>query len=369
MEPGRFEIHQRRGLILAAKNGNSAQRFGLRERTVITLIISVKNLQKQFQTYERGSSLGEVVRSLFIRKQKTITALKDISFEVDEGELLGFIGPNGAGKSTTLKILTGVLHPTAGEVNVMGYVPWQNRRKYVSGIGAVFGQKSQLYMDVPPNDAFRLNKAIYDIPDHEYNENLNLMVELLGVQDVIRKPTRQLSLGERMKCEFIMSMLHNPKIVFLDEPTIGLDVVAKEKIRDFIRQMNEKGVTFILTTHDVTDVERLAKRVIVINEGTIVFDDSMSAMKKHLGNKKLVKLTLEDRLPEFNLLGVTVRDVLTEREAEIEIDYDRVDINEFIAFISQSSRIEDITINELPVEKIIIDLYGTDSRQTQEQPL
>jgi len=236
------------------------------------MLIEVENLAKTYKSYQRGNTFGEAVKSLFVRKPLYIPALKEISFSIDQGELLGFLGPNGAGKSTTLKILTGVLHPSSGSVRIMGYTPWRDRRKYVANIGAVFGQKSQLLWDIPPVDAFYLNKAIYAIPEREFKKTMDQMVELLGVGELIRKPTRQLSLGERMKCEFIMAMLHQPKIVFLDEPTIGLDVIAKDKIREFILEMNKNGVTFILTTHDLGDIEHLAKRVIVVNHGEIVFN-------------------------------------------------------------------------------------------------
>ena len=178
-------------------------------------------------------------------------ALKGISFSIKKGELLGLLGPNGAGKSTTIKILTGILFPTSGKVESFGYVPWKARKKYVAHIGAVFGQKSQLVWDIPPIDSFYMNKAIYDIKTEDYKKRLNKMVAMLEAKELIKKPTRQLSLGERMRCEFIIAMLHNPEIVFLDEPTIGLDVIAKEQIRVFIKEMNNRGVTFILTTHDM----------------------------------------------------------------------------------------------------------------------
>lgn len=241
------------------------------------MIIDVRDLRKTYTTFQRGHTFKEALASLFVRKTIEVEAVKGISFQIGKGEIVGFLGPNGAGKSTTLKILTGVLHPTSGDVRIMRFVPWKQRRSYVARIGAVFGQKSQLLWDIPPLDAFYMNKAIYAIPLSEFEETLNELTELLDVRDVSRKPTRQLSLGERMKCEFIMAMLHRPDIVFLDEPTIGLDVIAKENIREFITKMNRKGVTFILTTHDLDDVEQLAERVIVINHGEVVFDDSIGA--------------------------------------------------------------------------------------------
>ena len=191
-------------------------------------IIKVDKLTKTFTTYERGGTFREALKSLIVRKKKLVEALKAVSFEIEEGELIGFLGPNGAGKSTTLKILTGILFPTSGTVEIMGYIPWKDRRKYVANIGAVFGQKSQLLFDIPPLDSFLLNQSIYNIPEQAFKKTMNEMVEMLDLEKIVRKPTRQLSLGERMKCEFVMAMLHQPKIVFLDEPTIGLDVIAKD---------------------------------------------------------------------------------------------------------------------------------------------
>jgi len=322
------------------------------------MIIDVKNLNKTFTTYERGNKFSDVIKSVFARKEIIVNALHDISFNIEEGELVGFLGPNGAGKSTTLKILTGILHPTSGEVNIMGYTPWLERKKYVGKIGAVFGQKSQLFFDVPPIDSFYLNKAIYDIPDNEFKKTLDNMAELLNIQNIMKKPTRQLSLGERMKCEFMMSMLHNPKIVFLDEPTIGLDVIAKDKIREFIVEMNKKGTTFILTTHDLADIEHLAKRIIVINGGEMVFDDSLQSLKKYLGTKKIITLKLTNILPDMDAPGIKIINRISDYEAEIELDYNLYNMNEFIAYISKTSSIEDMSIKEIPIEKIIKNLYS-----------
>ncbi|HNX64284.1 MAG TPA: ATP-binding cassette domain-containing protein, partial [Oscillospiraceae bacterium] len=213
-------------------------------------VISVKNLTKTYYTYKRGSGLKETVKSFFHRTKVKINAVEDISFSVEAGEICGILGPNGAGKSTTIKMLCGALFPTFGDILVMGYMPSKERKKYVNYIGAVFGQKSQLIWDIPPIDSFHMNKAIYGIPDDDFNARLNELAGIFEVTEIMQKPTRVLSLGERMKCEFIMAMLHNPKVVFLDEPTIGLDVIAKTKIREFIKRMNESGTTFILTTHD-----------------------------------------------------------------------------------------------------------------------
>jgi len=321
------------------------------------VIIKIENLCKTFKSFERGGSFKEVFQSLFIRKSKETKAVDNINFEIKEGELVGFLGPNGAGKSTTLKMLTGVLFPTSGTAEVMGFIPWKDRKKYVSNIGAVFGQKSQLIWDIPPIDSFNMNKAIFSIPNDEYNEILNEMVDLLDVSDIIKKPTRQLSLGERMKCEFIISMLHKPKIVFLDEPTIGLDVIAKEKIREFILKMNRKGITFILTTHDLSDIEQLASRVIIINHGKIVFDDDMPKLKRYSGDYKMISVQTQNKLPEEYPEGICVLENILPNEAKFELNTALVSLNRFIEIITYNNIIKDMSISEPPIEKIIKQLY------------
>jgi len=320
-------------------------------------IINVRNLVKIYTTYERGHSFKEALVSLFRRKMLEVKAVKGLTFHVGAGEIVGFLGPNGAGKSTTLKILTGVLHPTSGDVRIMGFTPWKQRKKYVAGIGAVFGQKSQLLWDIPPIDAFYMNKAIYDIPEDAFHETLNQLVELLDVEKLIRKPTRQLSLGERMKCEFIMAMLHRPAVVFLDEPTIGLDVIAKEKIREFIREMNKRGVTFILTTHDLADVDQLARRVIVVNHGEIVFDDSIVALRNFLGAKKTVRITTEAPADWMSIEGIQVISEDSMLEAELELDTELLPLKEFIRLINEKYTIHDMSIDSLPIERVIKELY------------
>lgn len=327
-------------------------------------MILVEDLVKTYQTYERGHSFREALLSLFKRKAIEVGAVKGLSFQVEPGEMVGFLGPNGAGKSTTLKILTGVLHPTSGNVQIMGYTPWQQRKHYVRHIGAVFGQKSQLLWDIPPIDAFYMNKAIYGIADAPFQETMNQLVDLLDVEHIIRKPTRQLSLGERMKCEFIMAMLHRPSIVFLDEPTIGLDVIAKERIRDFIMEMNRQGVTFILTTHDLGDIEQLAKRVIVVNHGEIVFDDSIDALRNFLGAKKKVKVTTEQPMNWDVVDGVRVLSQKSALEVELELDTELLPLKEFIRLSNEQATILDMSIDSLPIEQVIKELYGLDKQSS-----
>jgi ABC-2 type transport system ATP-binding protein len=321
------------------------------------MMITVENLKKIYITYKRGHTFLETLKSMVRRVKIPVEALKGISFSIGKGELLGLLGPNGAGKSTTIKILTGILYPTSGRVESFGYVPWKARKKYVSRIGVVFGQKSQLVWDIPPLDSFYMNKAIYGIKNTEYSERLNKMTAMLKAEDIIRKPTRQLSLGERMRCEFIMAMLHNPAVVFLDEPTIGLDVIAKEQIRAFIKDMNARGVTFILTTHDMDDVEHLARRVIVINHGEIVFDGGMDELKNHLGTKKVVRVATHEKLPPLSGRGVENVRLLSEYEAELELDLSKIELNTFIKAMNAKNTIRDMAIHEPPLETVIKKLY------------
>lgn len=324
-------------------------------------IIHIQELKKTYTTYERGSTFLDTVKSLFVRKKIYMEALKGISLDIGEGELIGFLGPNGAGKSTTLKILTGVLYPTSGNVDIMGYTPWLHRKAYVSNIGAVFGQKSQLIWDIPPMDSFEMNRAIYGIPTADYKRRLNDMIEMLSIENIIHKPTRQLSLGERMKCEFVMAMLHAPRVVFLDEPTIGLDVIAKEKIRDFIHEQNKEGVTFILTTHDLGDVEQLARRVVVVNHGEIVFDNTVEALKKSLGTRKRVNLSTSKEIHDMSENeGIQIIGRTSPCIVELELDMDRIELNRFIQSMNEEFIITDMVMSDPPIESVIKELYTKD---------
>jgi ABC-2 type transport system ATP-binding protein len=322
------------------------------------MVIEVRGLRRTYTTYERGSSFREVVASLVRRRPVHVEALRGIDLDIRAGERVGFLGPNGAGKSTTLKILTGVLHPTAGEARVLGFVPWRERKRYVARIGAVFGQKSQLVWDIPPLDAFLMNQAIYGIPEAEFRRTLGRLTELLGAERITRQPTRNLSLGERMKCEFIMAMLHRPEVVFLDEPTIGLDVVAKEAIHGFVREMNREGVTFLLTTHDLEDVERLAERVVVINGGELVFDDGLEALRRSLGARKRVRVSTDESLDGLVLPGLVVVERHGPGDVEYELDLATLELDRFIAAVSRGRRIRDMAIEEIAIERVVKELYA-----------
>jgi len=328
-------------------------------------IINVQNLSKTYTTYKRGSGLSDMMRSFFKREKVIVKAVDNVSFAIEEGSICGILGPNGAGKSTTIKMLCGALYPSGGEIEAIGFRPYADRKRYVREIGAVFGQRSQLIWDIPPIDSFNMNRAIYGIPLAEYKTRLDELANLFEIEEVMHKPTRVLSLGERMKCEFIMAMLHAPKVVFLDEPTIGLDVIAKAKIREFILNINKTGTTFILTTHDLEDVKQLADHVIIINHGAKVFDDTLHNLQLNLGEKKIVELTLDKPFEENGELSddIKVIEQKSPLELTLEVDTSKVAISKFIETISRSFSFSDIAVKELPMEKIIMQIYN-ENRET-----
>ena len=244
-------------------------------------MITMEHVSKSYRVAKRNAGFGEACKALFHREYETIHALQDVSFSISDGEMVGYIGPNGAGKSSTIKILSGILTPDSGEVLVDGRVPYRNRIRHVAQIGVVFGQRSQLWWDVPVIDSYELLKDIYSIPRKQYDENLKELTELLNLSELLRTPARQLSLGQRMRCEIAASLLHSPKILFLDEPTIGLDAVSKLAVREFIKKQNElHGTTVILTTHDMQDIEALSRRIILIGKGKILLDGTLEDIKK-----------------------------------------------------------------------------------------
>ena len=311
------------------------------------MIITAENLRKTYKTYKKAAGLR--------REAVYIDALDGVSFEIEDGTICGLLGPNGAGKSTAVKIMCGAIYPTGGKLDIMGYNPAKDRKKYVSKIGAVFGQKSQLIWDIPPIDSFKMNRAIYGIDKKDYQAVLDELIEILEVDAILDKPTRVLSLGERMKCEFIMSMLHRPKIVFLDEPTIGLDVIAKAAVREFIKKLNNKGITFILTTHDLEDVEQLAEQIIIINHGKKVFDDSLVNLRRKLGQRKIIDLIL-NKPPAIGALD-NLAVVNRPSNLELTVEANTSDISGFIETLIRRLDIRDISVKEPPMEDIITTLY------------
>lgn len=321
-------------------------------------IITIKNLTKVFKVNQKSKEgLRESAKQLFHRDYIKVTAVNNISMAVKKGEIRALIGPNGAGKSTTIKMMAGVLYPTDGLIDVMGYVPWIDRKKYVKNIGVVMGQKSQLLWDLPPIDTFALNKEIYSVPKNKYENAIEYFKELLGIADIIKRPVRQLSLGERMKCELVCAMLHEPPLVYLDEPTIGLDMVAKEAIRSFIKKINaDKKTTFILTTHNMDDVENLCKNITVINKGIIVYDESIDHLKTMISNKKIIHVKFSQNVARESLKDYEVIEYQP-MEAKIDVNLNKFDIQDVVSSIFKTFPCSDININGIGIEEVVKQVY------------
>ena len=323
----------------------------------ISDIIEVRNLSKIYKTHKIGQGVASAFRSLFKREYEFKRAVDNVSFNVQEGEILGLVGPNGAGKSTIIKALTGILYPSSGEVLALGFIPWKERKKYVQHIGAVFGQKEQLWWDIPAIDSFYLAKELYSIPEPEFGQRLEFMLDLLDLREVSKVPVKDLSLGERMKCKIVMALLHNPKIVFLDEPSIGLDLIAKDKLRDFILEHNLKyKTTFIITTHDMQDIEKLCKRIIIINHGRVVYDGSLDKIKKRFIKLKKVSIEFESKIKSF--IYPNARIIKQEDfKLELELDISKQPIKKLIDFLITKYEVADINISDPPIEEIIKIIY------------
>ncbi|MCL1829906.1 MAG: ABC transporter ATP-binding protein [Oscillospiraceae bacterium] len=320
-------------------------------------MISLSHICKEYRVATRSEGMKAALKSFFKREYISVEALKDISFDIKRGEIVGYIGPNGAGKSTTVKILCGVLVPTSGNCSVLGLVPWENRLKHVSHIGVVFGQRSQLLWDIPVIDSFSLLKDIYRVDELSYKENLEELSYVFGLEEYLSIPVRQLSLGQRMRCEIAASMLHNPQILFLDEPTIGLDAVSQIAVRNYIRRINkEKDVTVLLTTHDMGDVEALAERVMLIGKGQILYDGSFSSMKSRYDTVNLITIeydpTMHLKQPEHTAL------VSNENgRAILSVDTSKTAASSVIGQLSSSLWVKDISVQSRPIEEIIAEIY------------
>lgn len=321
------------------------------------MVISVSHLTKYYQVHKKGPGFKGSLKSLFKREYYDAKAVDDISFAIDEGELVGFIGPNGAGKTTTLKCLTGLLYPTGGKVDVLGFTPFERKHEYLKQISLVMGQKNQLWWDLPAIDSFLLNKEIYNIPDDVYKNTIDELSSLLDVEDILQVQVRKLSLGQRMKCELIAALIHNPKILFLDEPTIGLDVVMQQKLREFVKSYNEKyNATIILTSHYMKDVEELCKRIIIIDHGKILYDGKLeSIVKKYAKNKSITAIFEKPvSLEKVKSLG----HVLTFEPTKVIISVPREKSNRVASKLLESFPVEDINIEEPNIEEIIRDVFS-----------
>ena len=320
-------------------------------------IIEVKKLNKTFKVKIKQKGFKGTIKSIFKPKYKVIKAVNNISFEVEKGEMIAFIGPNGAGKSTTIKMLTGILHNDSGSIKVMGLDPKKDRKKLAYEIGCVFGQKEQLWTHLTPYDNFKFFGAVYDIPEKVVERKILELKELFELDSFINTPVRNLSLGQRIRCEIVASLIHEPKVLFLDEPTIGLDPVVKENIRKLIKRMNkEYKTTIFLTSHDVSDIEKLCKRVIIVNNGKIVLDDSMENLKYHYLNKKIVEAKMKEPVNLDDEDGITiVKD--KGYNLKIEVDINKRSVTDAIKLLNPDNII-DINIGNIPLEEIISEIYS-----------
>lgn len=319
-------------------------------------MIQVEHISKTFKVSRRSAGFFEAFKALFHREYECIKALDDISFNIDEGEMVGYIGPNGAGKSSTIKVLSGILTPDSGSCRINGRIPWKDRTAHVKDIGVVFGQRSQLWWDVPVIDSFELLRDIYKIPDKLYQNNLDELVNLLSIEQIVRTPTRQLSLGQRMRCEIAASLLHSPKILFLDEPTIGLDAVSKIAVRDFILELNRNhNTTVILTTHDMQDIEYLTKRIILIGKGKILMDGSLENIRKEYTDIK--RLTVDFIGKDIELVE-GMKFILNEKNhGIIDIDSKKLTVSDAISILSSQVKLNDISVTGPSIDEVVAQLY------------
>jgi ABC-2 type transport system ATP-binding protein len=321
------------------------------------LQILVEALAKTYRVAERAPGLTGALRGLVRRRWREVHALADVSFSLEAGELLAFIGPNGAGKSTTVKILSGILRPTSGRVEVGGLVPYEDRVRHVARIGVVFGQRSQLWWDLPVLDGFDLLADIYRVEPARYRQRRDELVAMLRLEPLLAQPVRQLSLGQRMRAEFAAALLHDPSILFLDEPTIGLDAPSKLAVRAFVQRLNrEQGVTVLLTTHDMHDVEALAERVIVIGQGRLLADRPFTALRSGVLAERRLHIDFAGPAPEIDMPGVAVRS-RDERSLELSFDPANIPTPKLIASIATRHAVEDIHVDEVPIDEVIARFY------------
>jgi len=322
-------------------------------------IIEANNLTKTFTYYEKETGLRNSFKNLFKRNELSKEAVKGVSFSIDEGEIVGFLGPNGAGKTTTLKMLSGILYPSEGTASVMGFIPWQRKKQYKMNFSIVMGQKSQLWWDLPANESLLLSKYIYEIPDKDYQSSLSEMSELLDVADLLKVQVRRLSLGERMKLELIAALIHRPKVMFLDEPTIGLDIISQKKIRDFLKYYNQqKKTTIILTSHYMNDIEDLCKRSIIINQGIVVYDGQLNKVNSVFMDRKLIHLQFSEFVEQACLIEYgTIREY---SGYNVLLEVNKNGIKQTMKAILDRFPVFDFTIEDISIEEGIAKLYKMD---------
>lgn len=319
--------------------------------------IQVRNLSKVFRVPEREGGFVASLRSVFRRKYRQVNAVDEVSFTVAQGEIVGFLGPNGAGKTTTLKMMSGLLHPTSGECRVMGHVPWRREAAYLRKISMLMGQRSQMAWDLPPMDSFLVHGAVYDIPRKQYESTLDELVELLDLKDILKKQVRTLSLGERMKCEICISLLHRPQVLFLDEPTIGVDITMQARIRDFVAGYNRRyGATIILTSHYMADVTALCKRIIVIDHGHILFDGQLGELSAKLAPFKVIKIDLDREMDGYDFAALG--DVILCEGRKVAIRVPKKSAPSVTDRLLSEVPVLDLTIEDPPIEDVIARAFG-----------
>lgn len=320
------------------------------------LVIHVKNLRKTFTHYKKEPGLLGAFKGLFKREEIPIHAVNNISFEIHEGEFVGFVGPNGAGKTTTLKMLSGILYPTSGEVHVLGYKPFERKAEFQKKFSLVMGQKNQLWWDLPARETFELNQAIYEIPHETYEKNLDELSSLLNIQHLLDVQVRKLSLGERMKCELVAALLHDPKILFLDEPTIGLDVVSQQAMRDFLREYNrKKKATIILTSHYMEDIKRLCERVMIIDHGHLIYDGNYKELTERFADTKTIEMMFSEEIVKERLRPFG--DITDYRGYSARLVVPRNDVTRITTELLQKFPIDDISIHEETMEEIVSEIF------------
>lgn len=325
-------------------------------------IIEIKNVTKEFKTLNRHEGLKGSLKDLFSRDYKIVRAVDNVSMSIEQGEIVGYLGPNGAGKSTTIKMMTGVLEPTSGEILVGGNAPYKNRSKNAQEIGVVFGQRTQLWWALPLIESFRLLKDIYQIPDKDYNEMLELYKSLVDIEPLLHKPVRQMSLGQRTLSDILAAFLHNPKIVFLDEPTIGLDVSMKAKIRTLIHELNrQKNTTVILTTHDMGDVDALCRRIVIIDKGKMLYDNDIEHLKGFFGSYRTLKIRVDgDMSAEAEVIKTEVPDFKVSSDDEwisVLVDEEKSKVLDVLGLLQKTHRIRDMQLEEISTEEVIKKIY------------
>ncbi len=327
-------------------------------------IIEVRKLTKSYRVYKKREGLAESIRGLFRREYREVEAVKGIDLDVQQGELVAFLGPNGAGKTTTLKLLSGVINPTSGSATVMGFVPWQRKNEYRRRFALVMGQKNQLWWDLPAQESYRLHQQIYGIGAEAFDKTMAELTDLLGVGRLLSQPVRELSLGERMKMELIAALLHSPEVLFLDEPTIGLDVIAQHNIQQFLRYYQEKRkITILLTSHYMKDVAALCKRVVIIAGGRIEYDGSLSGIIDQFSGHKIITLQFADGHQPDNLSNFG--EVLDENWPKARIRVARADVPRALAEVLRDHPIEDVAVEDVPLEEVIADLFRESNEKAE----